>query len=225
VTHRRGIPADERELLAVYAAAERAEKARRRLLGVGVSAELMRIDDDSDEVTSLRAEMHEELTQSWIVPTAAFVATKESVKGIGLVGGIAILASLVVAIPLAFIDFGSTLAVRLIWFSIVAVALGATIGFIAGAGLGARRPAERMAAHRGVVLRVAQDTAALRELLVQTAPIRLDEVTLDSVPLETVVTEEQADSTGTVEEVAANLRGDDYHPRRSPGSDEDDNEL
>jgi hypothetical protein len=123
--------------------------------------------------------------------------------------------ALAIAIPLAFIDFGSTLGVRLIVFSLVAVALGGTIGFVAGAGMGSKRPAEPMAAHRGVVLRVDQDTQALRDALAEAEPIRVDEVTHDDVPLDTVVTEEQAHDDGTVEEVAANLQGDDYHPQEN----------
>jgi apolipoprotein N-acyltransferase len=175
----------------------------------------VRLDAESDEVLSLRAEMHEELTQAWIVPTAAFVATKEGAKGMGMVGAIAIVIALAIAIPLAFVDFGSTLGVRLIVFSLVAVALGGTIGFVAGAGMGSKRPAEPMAAHSGVVLRVDQDSRALRDALADEEPIRVDEVTHDDVPLDTILTEEQAHDDGTVEEVAANLQGDDYHPQEN----------
>ena len=205
----------DQELLAVYPTRERAEQARERLLRLGVRPESVRLDAESDEVLSLRAEMHEELTQAWIVPTAAFVATKEGAKGMGMVGAIAIVIALAIAIPLAFVDFGSTLGVRLIVFSLVAVALGGTIGFVAGAGMGSKRPAEPMAAHRGVVLRVDQDTQELRDALADEEPIRVDEVTHDDVPLDTILTEEQAHDDGTVEEVAANLQGDDYHPQEN----------
>jgi hypothetical protein len=44
------------------------------------------MDEESDVVTSLRAEMHEELTHAWVVPNAGLIATKESVKGMSMVG-------------------------------------------------------------------------------------------------------------------------------------------
>ena len=209
-------PSSERELLVVYPTPEAAGHARDRLLDLGINPASIRIDEESDEIASLRAEMHEEVTQAWIVPTAAFVATKESVKGMGFVGGMAILASLAIAIPLAFIDFGASLGVRLVWFSIIAVAVGGTIGFIAGASAGVKRPGELMAAHRGTVLRVNEDTPALRASLVELHPIRLDEISHDDTPLETVMTEDETDDEGIVEEVAANIHGDDYHPGAHP---------
>ena len=209
-------PISERELLVVYPTPERAGEARDRLLELGIGPASIRVGEESDEIASLRAEMHEELTQAWIVPTAAFVATKESVKGMGFVGGVTILASLAVAIPLAFIDFGSTLGVRLVWFSIIAVAVGGTIGFVAGASVAVKRPGELMGAHRGTVLRVAEDTPAIRRSLVELHPIRLDEIAHDDTPLDTVMTEDETDNVGTVEEVAANIEGDDYHSETHP---------
>jgi hypothetical protein len=205
-----------RELLVVYATPERAETARARVLALGLDPAAVRIDAETDEIASLRAEMHEELTQAWIVPSAAFIATKEGAKGMAFVGAVAILVSLLIAVPLAFIDFGATLGTRLVVFSLVAIALGGTIGFVAGAGAAAKRPGERMAAHRGTVVRVDVDTPELRRALVDLEPIRLDQVTHDGTPLDTVVTEGDRRDDGTVEELAANLQGDDFHPEAHP---------
>jgi hypothetical protein len=204
------------ELLVVYPTAARAETARARVLELGVDPALVRVDTETDEIASLRAEMHEELTQAWIVPSAAFITTKEGAKGMGFVGAVAILVSLLVAVPLAFVDFGATLGTRLIVFSAVAVALGGTIGFVAGAGAAAKRPGERTAAHRGTVVRVQGDSPELRRALVDLEPIRVDQVAHDDTPLDTVVTEGDRDDEGTVEEVTANLRGDDYHSEAHP---------
>jgi hypothetical protein len=44
----------------------------------------------------------------------------------------------------------------------------------------------------------------------------MDEVTQDDTPIETVTTEEQAESEGTMEEVTQNLGGDDYQPQLHP---------
>lgn len=205
-----------RELLVVYPTLKRAETARARVLELGVDPLSVRVDEETDEIASLRAEMHEELTQAWIVPTAAFIAPKEGVKGMGFIGAVAILVSLLIAIPLAFIDFGATLGVRLLVFSAVAVALGGTIGFVAGAAAAAKRPGERMAAHRGTVVRVGRDTPELRRALLDLEPIRVDEVAHDDTPIDTVVTEGDRQAEGTVEEVGANLQGDDYRPEAHP---------
>jgi hypothetical protein len=207
---------DAGELLVVYPTQEDAQAARARALELGVEPAAVRVDAESDEIASLRAEMHEELTQAWIVPTAAFIATKEGVKGMGFIGAIAIAVSLAIAIPLAFIDFGSTLGVRVVVFALVAIALGGTIGFVAGAGAASKRPGERLAAHRGHVLRVDRDTPELRRALVELHPIRVDEVAHDGTPIDTVVTEEAHDPHGTVEDVGANLQGDDYWPEAHP---------
>jgi hypothetical protein len=137
------IPPEERELLVVFPTSEAAEEARTRAIEMGVDPSHIRLDEESDAVASLRAEMREELTHAWIVPNAALIATKESVKGMGLVGAVAISIGLAVAIPLAFIDWGyGSLWVRLAWFAIVAIAAGGTVGFVAGAATAAKRPTE-----------------------------------------------------------------------------------
>lgn len=209
-------PPSERELLVVYPTRQRAEAVRAHLLHLGISPAAVQVDEEADEIASLRAEMREELSQAWIVPNAGLVATKESVRGMVAVGAIATLASLAVAIPLAFVDFVATLGVRLVWFSVIAIALGGTVGFVAGGAASAKRPAELMAAQRGTVLRVSDDSPALRRVLLETEPIRLDEVGHDDRPIETVMTEDDADDRGTFDEIAANAHGDDYHPTAHP---------
>jgi hypothetical protein len=206
------IPEDERELVVVYDSPQLASHARQRLLRMGVPDDEVTIGEETDEIASLRAEMHDELTNAWVVPNAAFVAPKEGIKGLWLVGGLASLFGVALAAPLAFIDFGSTFGVRLLVFVVLGLAAGATVGLVAGPSLGAKRPGELMAAHRGTVLRVQEDNPDIRAALTSLEPIRLDEVASDDTPLDTVVTEKSFEEEGAAEETVANLGGDDYHP-------------
>jgi len=187
-------PETDRELVVVYPTEQQARAAGRRLEELGVAAGSIRIDAETDRTAALRAEMREELTQAWIVPTAGVVATKESAKGTLYVGTIASVVALVIAVPLAFVDYGSTLGVRLVTHVVIALIFGGLVGFITGGTRGAKPPNELPAAQRGTVLRVDQDTPAIREALASLEPIRLDEVGAEGTPLDTVVTEGDTDA-------------------------------
>lgn len=211
------LPEQERELVVVYPDRDAAVAARQRLVDLGVGEHDIDVDQESDEVASLRAEMRQELTDAWIVPSAAFIATKESMKGMLAIGTGAAIIGALLGIPFAFIDFGGSFWFRVFLFMLLGALAGATVGFVAGAGVSAKRPGELMAAHRGTVLRVHQDTAEIRSALVSAGdPLRMDEVDAESVPVETLLTEEQTDDRTAVDEVASNLEaGDDYHPADS----------
>ena len=214
MTDSAAVPRSERQLVAVYEDPEAAGRVRDALVAAGVAEAAIAVDRPEDEVVSLRGEMHEEVTQAWIVPNAAFAVTKEGVKGIGVVGIVAAAVGLLVGVALASLDFGSTYPVRLVVFGGIGLTFGATVGLVAGAGMGSRRPDELAAAHRGVVLRVRGDSASLRELLARFEPIRLDEVSVDGDPIDTITTEgDRPDAPGDVEEMFRNVAvGDDYSP-------------
>jgi hypothetical protein len=214
-------PESDRELVVVYPTEEQARAAAQRVVELGVPAVGVRVGAETDEIVALRAEMREELSEAWIVPAAGFAATKEGMKGTLYLGAIATLIALVVAVPLAFIDYGATLGVRLVVHVVIALFFGGLVGFIAGGASNAKPPNELMAAQRGTVVRVDQDTPAVREALAALEPIRLDEVGHDDTPLATVVTEDVREDTGVVEEMPANLRGDGYHPVDRPDRDAD----
>lgn len=212
-------PDTDRELVVVYPTEQHARAAADRLVELGVRRGDLRIGAEPDRIAALRAEMREELTQAWIVPTAGVVATKESAKGTLFLGAVATLAALVVAVPLAFVDYGATLGVRLVTHVVVALIFGGLIGFILGGARNAKPPGELMAGQRGTVLRVGRDTPAVREALAALGPIRVDEVGADNTPLDTMVTEGDTSEVGLAQEVRANLRGDGYHPVDAPDRD------
>jgi hypothetical protein len=214
-------PETQRDLVVVYPTEHQARSAADRLTDIGVASADIRIGEESDEIAALRAEMREELTQAWFVPSAGVVATKEAAKGTIYLGAIATLVALVIAVALAFIDYGGTLAVRLVTHVVIALIFGGLVGFILGGARNAKPPNELMAAQRGTVLRVRHDSAEIRAALTEGSPIRLDEIGADGTPLDTVVTEGDTSEAGVAQEMRANLRGDGYHPVDEPDRDAD----
>jgi hypothetical protein len=210
------IPEAGRQLLAVYESREVAESARDRVLAAGAPESAVHIDEGLDYIAALRAEMHEELSASFIVPNAVAVYPKESAQGLFLttVAGAAI--GLLAAVPLALLDVGSSYPVRLLVFGAIGIVFGSVIALVAGPALAARRPDEPSAAARGTVLRVEADTAELRSVLASLGPIRLDEVTPAGDPIGSIATEgpdKAPDQMGSaVSDMTDNLRGgDDFH--------------
>jgi hypothetical protein len=212
------IPEGGRELLVVYPDEQRAEQAKRALLQAGVPEGEIHLDRDTDLVTSLRAEMHEEMTNAWVVPNAAAVYTKESAQSMSIMGVVGGLIGLVAAFPLAMIDFGSTYWVRFAIWAAVLITMGLTIAIVAGPASGAKRPAEKPAGARGVVVRVDRDTEELRRLLGGFSPVRMDEVAADDQPIGTVSSDGSGsladEATERTKDMAANAGGDDYHEQR-----------
>lgn len=217
------VPEEERELLVVYATRQEAEGARDALVRAGITEEDIGIDREPDVVAALRAEVHDELVEAWVVPTAGIAYTKKSAQGLvaGAAAGMGVGAvlALLVAIP----DYAATYPVRLLVCGLVAVAFGATIGMVAGAGLGSERPGRLPVAARGHLLRVSRDGPELRRLLADLGPLQMDEVTHDGDPLGAVVTEDPEhlaqDMKERVADIASRVPSDDYGPEREPETD------
>ena len=146
------------------------------------------VERAEDRVTSLRAEMHEELSEAYVVPNAGVAYTKEATRGLVFTEIVGVAIGLVAAVPLALIPIGdTTYPLRLLIFAIVGATFGATIGLVAGPGLGSIRPNLPPAVERGALLRVRHDTEDVRRLLAGMHPIRIDEVRrADDLPIATV---------------------------------------
>jgi hypothetical protein len=215
-------PEADRELLAVYETDEEASRVRSRLIDAGIPEDEIHIGEHLDIVSALRAEMHDELANAFVVPNAAAVYPKESAVGMSLMAAVGSALGIVAAFPLAAIDVGSSYWTRWIVWAVVMVGFGLSVAMVAGAALGTRRPNEPNAAERGVVLRVEHDSEGLRRLLGELHPIRLDEVAHDGMPIANVshegprtIAEQVAQTAG---DVVANADSDDYEPTDSSDS-------
>jgi hypothetical protein len=204
----------DRDLLVVLPTREEAEEAARRLHEAGIPEDEILLARDEDRVTSLRAEMHEELTESYAVPNAGVVYTKEASRGLAFAEVVGVAIGLLAAAPLALMPIGdTTYLARLAIFAIVGGAFGLTIGLVAGPGLSSIRPDLPPAVERGTLLRVRHDTEDVRRLLAGMHPIRIDEVRrADDLPIETVATEDAGTFVQTAVDMATHVTGDDYAP-------------
>src|SRR4051794_41034381 len=164
------------ELVAVFRSQDEADEAARRLHSIGVDDGAISVGDQRDEITSLKAEMRDELTEGWILPQAAMAVTKEGAKGLSIVTVTAAIVGAVLAAPFAFIDFGLNFAGRLVLLVLVGLTVGGSVGLVIGPALASKRPDEPMAAQRGVVVRVHRDSEQIRSVLTDLRPVRLDEV-------------------------------------------------
>ena len=99
--------------------------------------------------------------------------------------------------------------------------LGFVIALVLGPGMGVNRPAEQMAAERGVTLQVLPSTSAASEALAALHPIRIDEVGADGTPIAVVDPGEGEGDGAPVTGLVANLGTDDYAPPTPPSTDPD----
>lgn len=175
------------------AAAERAAaEARNR------GAQNVAVADPKDDVKALMGEMREETSESWAGPSVG-VYTPEMARHIpGPTLAFAV-AGAILALPLAFIDFGNVSAIGRVVIAVFAGLVGGgTIGFLAGGFLGARRRANRdLAEERGVVVGIQGGNAAAAQALVEAGPMRVDRF-VNQVPIDTVTSHEEASPSETM---------------------------
>jgi hypothetical protein len=201
---------DTHELLVVFAGHDQADAAERRLEEAGVPRRVIDVDREEDVLLSLHAEMREELAESWMLPHAGLAMTREGARGFVGVTILCCVIAVVVAVPFAFIDFGLTFWTRLLLLGLIALACGGAIGLIVGPALATKGADEPAAADRGVVMHIRADTPAVRQILADVKPIRVDKVTGGVIPRGTVQTEAEHPVRGTVDDVRAGIEGDDF---------------
>lgn len=180
-------------------AVEDAERAAGRSLHPRISA-------PEDEQAALRAEMHEETSHSFVGAGNVGPFTKEMGKGLSLgavVGGIV---GAVVGVLLALaLAPGLSIGLRLVIGLFVGIAAGSTLGFTLGGGIGARGPAEPLAAERGIPVTVDNQGESVVEALRRHRPIRLDVLDQHQAPAGTIETEDHRDDSGVVEDLGGKL--------------------
>ncbi|MGH8902548.1 MAG: YrzE family protein [Egibacteraceae bacterium] len=191
-----------RHLLGVFRDRATAESAADEARAAGVDDGQIHVQRREDEIASLRAEMRAELEDSWFSPQAGFILAKETAKGavvaILLMGAV----GAVLGAVLAFVfPAGLSLWVRLLAFSALGAMAGSTAGFIVG-GLAAQKGSQkRLAAERGVTVRVENAASEVQQALSEEEPIRLDVVQADGTPTgTTLATEEDHTDEGVAQD-------------------------
>lgn len=207
-------PEEDRQLLVVYPTQRQALAAKEALLEAGVPEPEIHIGRDADTATALRAEMHEEVSNAWVVPNAGVAYTKESAQGLAIWCVAGTVVGLLLAAPLALIDFGSSYGVRYLIWALVLVAMGLTVALVAGPASSSERPAEPSAAVAGVVVRVNRDTPELRTILAELEPTRLDEVSRDDQPIANLVNDGEDTVRERAKDIRANAGSDDFQSPR-----------
>jgi membrane protein YdbS with pleckstrin-like domain len=175
-------------LLAVMPDTESAERLAQRLRDEGVSADSIHVDDARDDADALRAEMAAEMNDAVVAPQAVFIASKEGVRGTALFTLIGSIVALIVTVPIAFIDVGLNYWARFVIEASFLIFMVFLIAYVLG-GAWAWNPEQKMAAERGVVLRIRETSPRITDLVIEAGPIRVDEVAADGAPLSTVHTE------------------------------------
>ena len=189
--------ANER-IVAVFpdeAVAERAAaEARNR------GARNVAINDPNDDVRALVGEMREETSESWAGPSIGIYSPEMARHIPGPTAAFA-LAGALLALPLAFLDFGNVSGIGRIIIALFSGAVaGGTIGFLAGGFLGARRRANLdLAEERGVVVGIQGGNPAAAEALIEAGPMRVDRVA-GQVPIDTVSSHEERSPSETMKD-------------------------
>lgn len=183
-------------MLAVYSDEQTADKVildLREQMG-GLRAER---GQKIDEQNSLNAEMSEEVEKSWLSPQAGVLYPKESMKTAAGMFPLLILPSIAFCGIVAMAWPGDMrVGTRALIGAGIALMLAGTVTLVL-MSLGQKRPNEPMAAERGVVVRVHDDRAEVRKLLLDAHPLRLDVVDDQGRPIETLTT--QGDSSSARE--------------------------
>ncbi|MEY2398867.1 MAG: hypothetical protein QOJ00_2041 [Actinomycetota bacterium] len=192
-------PERPHELLGVYRDAETAQRVL-DLVQEKLHVPQGRIGAQADEVDALRAEMAEQMEHTVLAPQAGLILTKETTKGAALIGPLAIVIGMAVMLPLVFF-FAQDVNVktRLAAGLGVGAFLGGTVALVL-ISLGAKRPNAKLAAERGVTVRVPVDTPDVRAAMIDAKPIRLDVIDDGGRPLETLTTEEEDNDEGIVQQ-------------------------
>jgi hypothetical protein len=194
----------DRQLIAVYGTLEQAYEAAARARRAGAPDAF--VGEHRDRVDSLRSEMREELEHGVMAPHASLVLPKESSKGVGILVPLGTLVGALLALPLAWVDWGVPFSTALVIVLVAGGAMGATVAFLVGAGTALRGRFEANAADRGVTVRVPADTPAIEHALDHGGVIRLDRVDAGGNPDEVLETEADHEGGGVLEDMVGHVK-------------------
>jgi len=196
-----------RALLAVLPDREAAEAVASQLAARGIDRTAVRIDAAADEVTSLEAEVQEEMTESVNSPTVGVAYPRETVKaGFVFLPPLTLLGAIIGALATLPFELGDwPLWGRALVGAVVGAVMTSTIGAVVIPAMSVKNPHDPSPSETGVTLRVDDASPAVLETLIAAKPLRLDRLGADGQPLGTVATESDFTEGGIVEEVAGNF--------------------
>jgi hypothetical protein len=190
----------EKRVVGVY----RDDAAADRAIGLAEEAGARHVvrGGRADYIASLQDEQREEMEHTFVGPGNFGPFTKEMSKGIAAWTPALTVGLMVVAVPIAFLEFGRLgFMTRLAIVEAAALFTGATVGFIAGMMLGKKgegdhgidRREDPLAAEAGVVVGATVEewqVERVADAMASADPVRLDVSGMHGEPLSTLGTEE-----------------------------------
>ncbi len=194
-------------LLAVYRDRQDAEATAHDLVERTAHApELLHVGERPDLELSIRAEMDQEFSDSVGGPGLGTFMTKEMFRGAALFGGVLGAIGVVVGALLGLVFTGAagwSVGDRVLLGLVIGALFFGTVGTLLGGGLAMRSPEDRLAAERGVTLRIDTTSSDAQRIMIEHHPIRLDRLS-GSRRVATPVTEGPSGVGEAVAEFVAN---------------------
>jgi hypothetical protein len=196
------------DVIGVFPDEEAARRAAAAAEVAGADPAVIRIGDENDRLRELQAEMLDEVEHSVMGPGSFGPFTIEMTKAIVPLTIIFGVVGVLVGLPFAAINFGGfPLWGRILIVTIVGAAAGSVIGFEIGGSFGARRPEERLATERGVVIAIDDAPPPAVDVLKAMRPIRLDAFEEHGWPIGAIVTDDDVtEHGGLVAELEEHMR-------------------
>lgn len=194
-------------LLGVYRDRNEAEATARDLFErASIPETSLHVGDVHDYELAIRAEMDAETSESVGSPGIGAFMTMEMFRGAAIfalaLGGVGVVVGALLGLVYPGADGWST-GDRVLLGVVVGALFFGTVGTLLGGGLAMKSPEDRLAAERGVPVRVDDVSVDAQRVMVDHHPIRLDRLA-DTRRVETITTEGPPALQETVEEFIAN---------------------
>jgi len=174
----------------------------------------VRVDDPADVELSVAAEMDAQVQESWGTAAVGGFVTSEQMRGAVTFAGALGIIGVFVGLPVGWIlfDASSSTLTKLGVGALVGFLFGVVVGGLLGGGFAMTSPEERLAAERGVTVRVDGASPPDERIMEQHHPLRLDRI-VGGQRVETPTTE----GPHGLEETIAEFKANTVDPRRTTG--------
>jgi hypothetical protein len=200
-------------LVAVYRDRDTAEEVAHELESRDLHTTVS-VADPADAGLSIAAEMDAQVEEGWGTAAVGGFVTSEQMRGaVVFASGLGLLGALV-GLPVGWIlfDASTSTLTKLGVGALVGFLFGVVVGALLGGGFAMTSPQERLAAERGVTVRVDGASPSHERIMEEHRPIRLDRI-VRGQRVETPTTEGPHGVAETIAEFEANTAD----PRRRSG--------